>query len=105
MITKLNIDQWEDLPLEQFKKEVFQLQRRIFGSSQQGNRKQTHRLQKLLLSSFAARCVAVQKVAEIKNLLLSLIIIYSPDNIIIAGLNLSSSPTINAIDGKTKLSL
>ena len=65
MITKLNIDQWEDLPLEQFKKEVFQLQRRIFGSSQQGNRKQTHRLQKLLLSSFAARCVAVQKVAEI----------------------------------------
>ena len=64
MITK-PIDQWEDLPLEEFKKEVFQLQRRIFGSSQQGNRKKTHRLQKLLLSSFAARCVAVQKVAEI----------------------------------------
>ncbi len=64
MITK-PIDQWKDLPLEQFKNEVFQLQRRIFGSSQKGNRKKTHRLQKLLLSSFAARCVAVQKVAEI----------------------------------------
>ncbi len=51
--------------MEEFKREVFQLQRRIFGSSQQGNRKKTHRLQKLLLSSFAARCVAVQKVAEI----------------------------------------
>ena len=66
MITK-PIDQWKDLPLEEFKKEVFQLQRRIFGSSQQGNRKKTHRLQKLLLSSFAARCVAVQKVAEINT--------------------------------------
>ncbi len=64
MITK-PIDQWEDLPLEQFKSEVFHLQRRIFGSSQKGNRKKTHRLQKLLLSSFAARCVAIQKVAEI----------------------------------------
>ncbi|WP_395745423.1 reverse transcriptase domain-containing protein [Prosthecobacter sp.] len=64
MITK-PIDQWEDLPLEQFKQEVFHLQRRIFGSSQQGNRKKTHRLQKLLLSSFAARCIAVHKVSEI----------------------------------------
>lgn len=67
MITKLNIDQWEDVPFEQYEREVFQLQRRIFGSSQQGNRKQTHRLQKLLLSSFAARCVAVRKVAEINT--------------------------------------
>jgi RNA-directed DNA polymerase len=67
MITKPNIDQWDDFPLKQFNKEVFQLQRRIFGSSQQGNRKQTHRLQKLLLSSFAARCVAVLKVAEINT--------------------------------------
>jgi len=67
MITKLYIDQWEDVPFEQYEREVFQLQRRIFGSSQQGNRKQTHRLQKLLLSSFAARCVAVRKVAEINT--------------------------------------
>lgn len=64
MITK-PIDQWNDLPLEEFKKEVFQLQRRIFGLSQKGNRKKTHRMQKLLISSFAARCVAVHKVSEI----------------------------------------
>jgi RNA-directed DNA polymerase len=63
MITT-QIDQWEDLPHEKYEREVFQLQRRIFGLSQKGNRKQMHDLQKLLLTSFAARCVAVRKVAE-----------------------------------------
>jgi len=56
-------DEWEALPWEQFRQEVFHLQRRIFRASQKGNGK-VHALQKLLLKSKAAKCMAVSQVAE-----------------------------------------
>lgn len=50
--------------MEQFQKEVFHLQRRIFSLSQKGNRKQMHQIQKLLINSFSAKCIAVAQVTE-----------------------------------------
>lgn len=65
MTTSQNlIDNWEDLPLEKFNKEVFHLQRRIFSLLQNGNRNQMHQLQKLLINSFSAKCIAVAQVTE-----------------------------------------
>jgi RNA-directed DNA polymerase len=58
------MEDWEDIPFEQYEKDVFHLQRRIFCSSLRGDRTLVHRLQKLLVQSFAARCLAVRRVTE-----------------------------------------
>ncbi len=65
MTTSSNlIDNWEDLPMKKFEKEVFHLQRRIFSLSQKGNRNKMHQSQKLLINSFSAKCIAVAQVTE-----------------------------------------
>lgn len=59
-----HIEKWEDVPHAQYVRDVFHLQRRIFSSSKQGNHELVHKLQRLLLSSTAAKCLAVHKVTE-----------------------------------------
>ena len=58
------IEKWEHLQFAKTEAEVFHLQQRIFRQSKNGKRKQVHKLQKLLVSSHAARCLAVKLVTE-----------------------------------------
>lgn len=62
-----SIENWEDISLAQCEAEVFHLQKRIFSTSKANNTIQVHRLQKLLMSSHAAKCLAVAKVTQINT--------------------------------------
>lgn len=55
---------WQDLPWRAIERKVFKLQRRIYQASRQGKQSVVRRLQKLLLSSWHARCLAVRKVTQ-----------------------------------------
>src|SRR6185436_7763613 len=57
-------DEWKTLPWCELERDVFKLQKRIFRPSQRGKTKTVHRLQRLLLRSWAARCLAVRKVTQ-----------------------------------------
>ena len=57
-------DEWKTLPWRELERDVFKLQKRIFRASQRGDRKTVHRLQRLLMKSRAARCLAVRKVTQ-----------------------------------------
>jgi RNA-directed DNA polymerase len=57
-------DEWKTLPWRRLERGVFKLQKRIFRASQRGDRKTVHRLQRLLMRSRAARCLAVRKVTQ-----------------------------------------
>jgi RNA-directed DNA polymerase len=57
-------DEWRSLPWKQFQVEVAKLQTRIFRASRRGDVKTVHRLQRLLMSSRAARYLAVRKVTQ-----------------------------------------
>lgn len=56
--------EWNTLPWKQIQKNVFKLQKRIYQASSRGNVKTVHRLQRLLVSSFHAKCLAVRKVTQ-----------------------------------------
>lgn len=60
----MQIENWEDLNFDKIERDVFRLQLRIFRASKEGKRSQVHQLQKLLISSFTAKCLAVAKVSE-----------------------------------------
>lgn len=55
---------WQDIPWRDVERKVFKLQRRIYQASRQGKQPAVRRLQKLLLSSWYARCLAVRKVTQ-----------------------------------------
>lgn len=52
------------LPWKKFQKDVFRLQERIAQAAKSGDRQKTHKLQRLLLQSFAAKALAVKQVAK-----------------------------------------
>lgn len=60
----MEIEHWEELNFEDIEAKVFHLQKRVFSASKNGNRKLVQQLQQLMISSFAARCLAVYKVTE-----------------------------------------
>src|SRR3989440_199743 len=55
---------WEQLPWETIERKVFKLQKRIYRASQRGDVKTVHRLQKLLMKSWSAKCLAVRRVTQ-----------------------------------------
>ncbi len=55
---------WKALPWRELEQVVFKLQKRIFRASGRGDAKAVHRLQRLLMTSRAARCLAVRKVTQ-----------------------------------------
>jgi RNA-directed DNA polymerase len=55
---------WEQLPWETIEKQVFKLQKRIYRASQRGDVKTVHQLQKLLMKSWSAKCLAVRRVTQ-----------------------------------------
>lgn len=56
--------EWKDLPWREIEQRVFKLQKRIYRASQRGDTKALHRLEKLLMKSWSARCIAVRKVTQ-----------------------------------------
>ena len=55
---------WKDLPWRRIERAVFKLQKRIYQASQRGDTEAVHRLQRLLLNSWSARCLAVRQVTQ-----------------------------------------
>ena len=58
------MDEWSALPWKQFEVRVFKLQTRIYQASRRGDVKTVHRLQRLLMHSWAAKCLAVRRVTQ-----------------------------------------
>jgi RNA-directed DNA polymerase len=56
--------EWNDLPWKQFERQTYKLQKRIYQASNRGDTKTVHHLQRLLMKSWAARCLAVRKVTQ-----------------------------------------
>jgi RNA-directed DNA polymerase len=59
-----HIEGWKVLPWREIERNVFRLQRRIYRASRRGNWKRVHNLQRLLLRSWSARCLAVRRVSQ-----------------------------------------
>jgi RNA-directed DNA polymerase len=56
--------EWKTLPWRAIEQAVFKLQKRIYQASQRDDRKTVHRLQHLMVRSWAARCLAVRRVTQ-----------------------------------------
>ena len=56
--------EWNTIPWRKLEKQVFKLQKRIYQASERGNVKVVRRLQKLLISSWSAKAIAVRKVTQ-----------------------------------------
>jgi len=55
---------WKDLPWKRFERQLFKLQKRIYRASLRGDVKAVHKLQRLLVESWSAKCLAVGKVTQ-----------------------------------------
>ncbi len=55
---------WSDIPWRKLERCVLKLQKRIYKASQRGDVKTTRRLQKLLIKSWGAKCLAVRRVTQ-----------------------------------------
>ena len=55
---------WSDIPWHKLERCVFKLQKRIYKASQRGDVQTTRRLQKLLIKSWCAKCLAVRRVTQ-----------------------------------------
>ncbi len=58
------IEDWAHLPWRKLGRVVYRLQTRIFRASERGNVQAVHSLQRLLMKSEAARCLAVRRVTQ-----------------------------------------
>jgi RNA-directed DNA polymerase len=56
--------EWKDLPWRKLERKVFKLQKRIFKASQRDDVKAVRRLQKMLMRSWSAKCLAVRRVTQ-----------------------------------------
>lgn len=56
--------EWKQLPWKRIQRQVFKLQNRIYRASCCGNVKVVRKLQRLLLKSWSARCLAVRRVTQ-----------------------------------------
>src|SRR5262249_44597165 len=58
------VQEWRDIDWPRVEVDVHTLQRRIYRASQRGEVKLVRRLQRLLMSSWSAKCLAVRKVTQ-----------------------------------------
>ncbi len=63
-MVKRPIEDWAHLPWRKLERVVYRLQTRIFRASERGNVQTVHSLQRLLMKSEAARCLAVRRVTQ-----------------------------------------
>ena len=55
---------WEHLPWETIERQVYKLQKRIYQASRRGETNTIHKLQRLLIHSWSAKCLAVRTVTQ-----------------------------------------
>jgi RNA-directed DNA polymerase len=55
---------WQSIPWKQLESRVYKLQKRIYQAASRGDIKTVHKLQKTLLKSKSAKCIAVRKVTQ-----------------------------------------
>ncbi|MDH6066466.1 reverse transcriptase domain-containing protein [Umezakia ovalisporum] len=55
---------WQEISWKKLERRVFKLQKRIYTASQRGDLKTVHKLQKLLIKSWSAKCIAVKTVTQ-----------------------------------------
>lgn len=58
------IQKWQDIDWKRMERIVFKLQKRIYQASKRGDVKAMRRLQKTLIRSWSARCIAVRRVTQ-----------------------------------------
>ena len=63
-IDQQSMYEWKTLPWKQIERRVFKLQKRIYQASCRGDVKTVHRLQKLLMKSWSAKCLATRRVTQ-----------------------------------------
>ncbi len=56
--------EWNTIPWKRFEKKVFKLQKRIYRASRRGDVRTVRRLQRLLLKSWSAKCLATRRVTQ-----------------------------------------
>lgn len=56
--------EWKAIPWRKLERKVFKLQRQIYQASQRGDVKAVHKLQRLLMKSWSAKCLSVRKVTQ-----------------------------------------
>ena len=56
--------EWNQLPWRKLERGLFKLQKRIYRASQRGDVKTFRRLQKLLMKSWSAKCLAVRRITQ-----------------------------------------
>ena len=57
-------EDWKTLPWKKLQRNVFRLQKRIYQAQIRGDKKRVRGLQRLLLRSYSARCLAVRQVSQ-----------------------------------------
>src|SRR5260370_39672031 len=56
--------EWNSLPWRTIERSVFKLQKRIYQASQRNDSVLVHQLQRLLITSWSAKCLAVRRVTQ-----------------------------------------
>lgn len=56
--------QWNEIPWRKLERKTFKLQKHIYQASSRGDVKKVRKLQKLLMKSWAAKCIAVRRVTQ-----------------------------------------
>lgn len=59
-----SMKEWKAIPWQKLERYVFKLQKRIFKASQRGDVKAVKKLQKTLMRSWSAKCLAVRRVTQ-----------------------------------------
>jgi RNA-directed DNA polymerase len=57
-------EDWQTLPWKKFQRNVYRLQKRIYQAARRSDFKRVRNLQRLLLRSYSARCLAVRQVSQ-----------------------------------------
>jgi RNA-directed DNA polymerase len=60
----VNHIEWKNLPWKHIEKRVFKLQKRIYRAAKRGDVRAVRKLQKTLMKSWSARCLAVRQVTQ-----------------------------------------
>ena len=63
----LDTDKWKNLPWKKFQKVLFRLQCRLYKAQRNGNSRLVRKLQKLILSSKAAKYLAVRQIIQLNQ--------------------------------------
>lgn len=59
-----NYSQWSDIPWNQLERKVHKLQTRIYQASSRGDIRTVRKLQKTLLHSWSAKCLATRRITQ-----------------------------------------